>query len=362
LKFQELAMVSVDFGFDFLSADRKSSFINRSIQLKAISPIANSNLKNAAQLNSGAYFSLVRNINDMTQQGTTTNGTISDTVMIKDLNNLRNDNIFVSSEVRNFKDLTGINARKGLDMVIISNGEIVNVVSKSYGHLPNETFFGQVENMLLEADIQTSTRSINRDNRSFAVDHILNDQSLVLTVKNGMDELRPMLRFTNSYDGSARTSGHFGFYRKVCDNGLHIAHSSIGFNIKHKGDIAEVVMPNIKHLIARFMNNEFYELHRKFEVLAETPLKNIEDYVKLTASELKLFMYQSSKDNTDPSLNARTVINIINRESRMLGTEPNMWHLYNAFNEVLHGKLKRSFQNQRETDSRLFDFTYQLAQ
>ena len=298
----------------------------------------------------------------MREQGTITNRTISNSLMIKDLNNLRNDNVFVPNEVRNFKDVTGINSRKGLDRVVISNGEIVNVVSKSYGHLPNETFFGQVENMLLEADIQTATRSINRDNRSFAVDHILNDESLVITVKNGMDELRPMLRFTNSYDGSSRTTGHFGFYRKVCDNGLHIAHSSIGFNIKHKGDITEVVMPNIKYLIAKFMNNEYYELQRKFEVLAEKRVDNIEEYVKLTCEDLKIFMYESSKENPEPSLNARTVIDIVNRESNLLGTPANMWHLYNAFNEVLHGKLKKSFNTQRVMDARLFDYTLQLAQ
>ena len=189
-------------------------------------------------------------------------------VMLNDLNNLRNDNIFVPNEVRSFKDVTGINSRKGLDNVIISDGKIVNVVSNSYGHLPNQVFYAGVENMLLDANISTATRSINRENRSFAVDHILNDDSLAITVKNGMDELRPMLRFTNSYDGSTRTSGHFGFYRKICNNGLHIANSQIGFNIKHRGEIAEVVMPNIKYLIAKFMNNEYFELKRKFEVLA----------------------------------------------------------------------------------------------
>ena len=235
----------------------------------------------------------------------------SNPLMLNDLNNLRNDNIFVSNEVRNFKDVTGINSRKGLDRVILSNGEIVNVVSKSYAHLLNQTFFGQVENMLLEADIQTATRSINRENRSFAVDHILNDDSLVIKVKNSKDVSRPILRFINSYDGSTRTSGSFCFYREICSNGLHIAHSTIGFNIKHRGDIAEVVMHNIKLLKERFMNNEYYELQRKFEVLAKTPVKNLEDYVKLTCEELKIFMFEASQENPMTSL---IFINILQNE------------------------------------------------
>jgi hypothetical protein len=287
--------------------------------------------------------------------------TTSNATFLNDLNALRNDDIFVSNEVRNFKEVTGINSRKGLDRVILSNDEIVNVVSNSYGHLPNQSFFAQVENMLLEADIQTATRSINRENRSFAVDHILNDDSLVIKVKNSDDTLRPMLRFTNSYDGSTRTSGSFGFYREICQNGLHIAHSTIGFNIKHRGDIAEVVMPNIKLLIAKFMDNEYYELQRKFEVLAETPVKNLEEYVRLTCKDLKIFMFEASKENSAPSLNARTVIDIVNRESSLLGVKPNAWLVYNGFNEILHGKLKKSFQNQRELDSRLFNHALALA-
>jgi hypothetical protein len=284
-----------------------------------------------------------------------------ETAMLKDLSQLRNDNIFVSNEVRNFKEITGINARKGLDNVIISNGEIVNVVSKSYAHLPNQIFFTHVENMLLEADIKTATRSINRENRSFAVDHILNDDSLIIKVKNNKDVLRPMLRFTNSYDGSTRTSGSFGYFRELCSNGLHIAHSTIGFNIKHKGQLPEIVMPNIKYLIAKFMDNEYYELQRKFEVLAEKPITNIEEYVKMTCQDLKLFMYESSKENPAPSLNARTVIDIINRESRQLQTGANAWILYNSFNEFIHDKLKKSFQSQREIDNRLFQHALALV-
>jgi hypothetical protein len=281
--------------------------------------------------------------------------------MIKDLNDLRNDDIFVANEVRDFKEVTGINSRKGLDKAIISNGEIVNVVSNSYGHLPNQVFFAEVENMLLDANISTATRSINRENRSFAVDHILNDDSLAITVKNGQDELRPMLRFTNSYDGTCRTTGSFGFFRRICSNGLHIAQSTIGFNIKHRGQIAEVIMPNIQSLINKFMDNEYYGLRRKFDVLAEKQIDNLEGYVKMTCEDLKLFMYESSKENPAPSLNARTVIDIVNKESRQLGINPNAWLVYNGFNEVLHGKLKKSFQSQRELDNRLFNHALMLA-
>ena len=57
------------------------------------------------------------------------------------LNNLQQDDIFMFSEMKSLKNLTGIQSRRGLENAIISNGKIVNVVSNSYGHIPNELFF-----------------------------------------------------------------------------------------------------------------------------------------------------------------------------------------------------------------------------
>lgn len=274
--------------------------------------------------------------------------------------NLQNDDVFPETAVRNMAQLTGYQPRKGLENAIISNGKIVNVVSNVYGHLPNEKFFLSIEEKLIHADINYMTRSINRDDRSFVVDYILNDEKYHIDVKNGMDKIRPMLRFTNSYDGSNKTSGHFGFFREVCKNGLHVAHTDIGFSVKHKGDIVEVVLPEINHIVSRFMDNEYYTLKKKFEVLAERPIKDIQHYVRLTCEDLKLFMYQASEKNTDPSLNARLVIETIQKESRILGTEPNLWIGYNAFNDVIHTKLKKTFEAQKVADTKLFD--YAMAQ
>src|ERR1700754_1581095 len=144
---------------------------------------------------------------------------------------LRNDDVFGKNQVVSLATLAGIPVRKGLEQAIVCEGQVVNVVSKSYGHLPNQKFFMEVEAKLINEGIGYVTRSINRDNRSFAVDYILSDENLVVKVKNGSDKLRPMLRFTNSYDGSCPTSGHFGFFREVCSNGLHVAHSKIGFKV-----------------------------------------------------------------------------------------------------------------------------------
>lgn len=276
-------------------------------------------------------------------------------------NPLQTDDIFPTNEVRPLNLITGMPCRKGLEHAIISGGQIVNVVSNSYGHLPNDKFFAEVETQLINSDVNYIQRTINRENRSFAADYILSDDSWHINVKNEKDIIRPMLRFTNSYDGSCRTSGHFGFFREVCKNGLHIAHQTIGFSVKHRGNIALVVIPEIRGIIEKFMSNEFYTLQRKFEVLAETPIANLEEYVKITAEHFKLFQFESSETNHAPSLNARIVLDTINREANLLGTRPTLWNGYNAFNEILHTKLKKTFDKQRQLDAEIFTHSLEMA-
>jgi hypothetical protein len=273
---------------------------------------------------------------------------------------LKNDDVYVRNELSSLSELTGHSVRKGLEQAILSEGQIVNVVSNSYGHLPNQKFFPEVEVKLIDAGMNYLTRSINRDNRSFAVDFILDDEDWIVKVKNSVDKLRPMLRFTNSYDGSCRTSGHFGFFREVCTNGLHVAHSKIGFSVKHRGNIAEVVLPEIRELVGRFMDNEFYSIHKKFEVLAEKPIADLSGFVKVTAESLKLFQFECSEKNPNPSLNARLVMDTITQESRMLDSTPNFWQGYNAFNALLHGKLKKTFETQKNMDEKIFEYLVEV--
>lgn len=274
---------------------------------------------------------------------------------------LQNDNVFVKNAILPISQITNYPSRRGLDKVILSENQIVNFVSNSYGHLPNEEFFIKVEEMLVLSDIKYITRSINRENRSFAVDYILNDDRYCVTVKNGNDKIRPMLRFTNSYDGSCKTSGTFGFFREVCSNGLHTAQTNIGFSLRHKGNIQALVLPAIYNTINSFIENEFYEIRKKFEVLADFKIVNHSEIVKRIAEETKLFKFECSDKNPLPSLNARTVIETIEREQRHFKEDINLWHVYNAFNELLHDKLKKNFDQQEKIDKKIFNAVLELA-
>lgn len=265
------------------------------------------------------------------------------------------DDVFTPNKVVQMEELLGMPTRKGLEQGIICGDTLVNVVSKSYGHLPNEVFFLEAERKLIEADIYYKSRSINRNNRSFAVDYVLADDRYKIEVKGDQDILFPMLRFTNSYDGSNKTSGSFGMYRKVCDNGLCIAQTEIGFSVKHTGSIAEIVLPKLDELVSNFMDNEFFSLKKKFDILAESRVLNVEKYIQDVNKKMSLIKYESSDKNPAPSLNARFILDVVNRETKMLDTKPNKWIVYNAFNELLHNKLQKTFDQQKTIDERLFE-------
>ncbi len=67
--------------------------------------------------------------------------------------------------------------RRGLENAIISNGKIVNIVSKSYSHIPNELFFKKAEQMLIDSRLDYHRQTINRSDRSFSMDFIIEDNS-----------------------------------------------------------------------------------------------------------------------------------------------------------------------------------------
>lgn len=276
------------------------------------------------------------------------------------LDNLQQDEVFVPTEMKSLSEITGIQSRRGFENVIISNGKIVNVVSKSYGHIPNQIFFQKAEEMLIEAGLTYQKRTINRNDRSFVTDFIVDDNSQ-FTVKNNKDLILPMLRFKNSYDGSEKTSGHFGFYRKICSNGLHVSRAEIEFSIKHSRNNTDLIMPRLNTLFEKFLDNEFYSITKKFDKMKEYSIIDTKEFVKAILERTKLFKYECSDKNSDPSKKAREVIEVLDYEALLLNEEPNLWLGYNAFNNVLHNTLKRSFGQQERFDKRLFDEVYALA-
>ena len=276
------------------------------------------------------------------------------------LDKLTQDEIFVPSEIKVLSELTGMETRRGLENAIISNGKIVNVVSSSYGHIPNELFFKQAEQLLIDGGLSYQKRTINRNDRSFITDFIIVDDNQ-FNLKNSDDSILPMLRFKNSYDGSEKTSGHFGFYRKVCSNGLHVAQAEIAFSMKHNRNAEELIIPKLQQLFQKFLDNEYYEVLGKFEQMKTIEIIDTKKFIRTLLQEIKLFRYECSDTNEEPSKKSREVLEILDTETVLLGQKPNLWLGYNAFNSVLHNNLKKSFTQQEQLDKKLFETIYAMV-
>ncbi|HBU78777.1 MAG TPA: hypothetical protein DEF18_11810 [Muricauda sp.] len=276
------------------------------------------------------------------------------------LNRLQQDEIFVSNEMKSLKIITGMESRRGLENAVISNDKIVNVVSNSYGHIPNELFFKKAEQLLLDANLKYHKRTINRNDRSFIADFIIEDHNQ-FSLKNEQDKILPMLRFKNSYDGSEKTSGHFGFYREVCTNGLHVAQSEIAFSIKHSKNNTDLIMPKLNFLFEKFLDNEYYEITRKFREMEEIVLIDTKAFVKEILEKTKLFRYECSDKNDNPSKKSRELLDMIAEEGHDYYTTPTLWDGYNAFNWMLHNTLKKTFSQQERLDKVLFDEIYAMV-
>ena len=282
---------------------------------------------------------------------------------------LQNDDVFPTVEIKSFSKAIKLKTRKGYDNIVVSDGEVVNVCSDKYALLRNEDFFLKVEEkLIIDANITDYTkRSINKGNRSFQVDYILDDEKHNIVINSGKkDVIKPMLSFINSYDGSCKTRGSFGYFRQVCSNGLHIAVTMLDFNVKHRGNMAEIVFPKMDELIANFMNNEYYTLKEKATVLSDRKLSDVGQFVKEICDKTDVFKYEIGEKlgskNKIVSPFAEQVINSINFEAEYLSVTPNQWLAYNAFNEILNdGTFSKTFDKQHEFDSQIFNTILEMA-
>lgn len=274
---------------------------------------------------------------------------------------IKTDNVFVNPRIESFSDKTGYDVLPSMENLLIvtdpitRRDKVVNTTSNKYGFLSNEAFMPIIEDRLRGAGIDYIRQTVNRNNTAFAIDYILQDESFHINVKGG-DKIKPMMRIINSYDGSSQTEGHFGVFREICTNGLHHGSTQLNFKLRHRGNMEELVVPKVEELIAAFMDNEFYSLHKKFEVMAEKPISDIEGFVRYTLGKTGLFKYEKSEKNPEePGINAQFIIDTINLEAEKLGTKPNLWLGYNAFNEYIHTQNKKIFMLQERADRQLFD-------
>lgn len=294
----------------------------------------------------------------------------------------QNDNVNAKVEILPTSDFYGgRDVASKMAQTIISNDRVVHTCSPTYGLLKNESFFGKMEEQLNAENLQYKVRSFNHNDSRFSVDYILNDDNKQIIVNdqknNGVDDtIVPMIRLTNSYDGSAKTAGYLGFFRKVCHNGLHMATTQMEFKIKHTVGNMEVFIPNIEELMKRFLDNELFSITDKIQKMKTHFIdeKHLDQWIKQLAKEEKVWVDEGEKryfkrlqEAQDKGLdiskvrpahqskNIDEVKGILLRDANNTGVEPNAWLVYSAFNEYIHAKVNNTFEKQKDIDTRVFN-------
>ena len=156
-----------------------------------------------------------------------------------------------------------------------------------------------------------------------------------------------MLLFKNSNDGSEKTSAIFGFYRKVCFNGLHVLQEKLAFSIRQTKNNTGLIMPRVNHMFDAFLDNEFCSIVQKFDTMKSINIIDTKTFVKDILEKTKLFKYECSDKNEDPYKKPREVFEILNQEGLLLNENPNLWLGYNTFNTILRDTYKKPSRNRK---------------
>lgn len=100
--------------------------------------------------------------------------------------------------------------------------------------------------------------------------------------------------------------------RRVYSKGLYVAQTEIGFSIKHHKNSVNLIMPELEGLFRKFMDNEFYTISDRFHQIISAKLLDTKAFKKVL-DQTKLFCYECSDTNDNPSKRAREVIEILAR-------------------------------------------------
>lgn len=263
-------------------------------------------------------------------------------------------NIFPSSAKLKMSQISDYEGFGKCSHVILSNGKIVQSCSENYGHLLNENFFKSFEEKMRSEGINFTPDYRNVNDSYFVADYTLEGEITIATKK---DIIQPKIRLINSYDGSCKTQGYLGYFRKVCENGLHAFKYDIELNLKHTEGNIKLVLPSINTMLEKYQATEGINIIKRFEVLAESPVVNIRDFVIDVTIKSGIFKFEKSDKNPEPSINSEFVLNTIARESNLLNFAPNKWLVYNAFNEWLYNENRNQKHDtiRRELDINVFE-------
>lgn len=244
------------------------------------------------------------------------------------------------------------------------NGEMhLNYCSPRYELVPNADIFPHVESILRGNDIKFTVTYNHINHVRFYADYIITDDDYAYRVQGG-DLIRPKLSVQHSYNGLTKYAINFGYYRLICSNGLVIPLDEMSeFNLSIVGKHTKVInrsLAMLNQMLVNFANNApeiTGAITRKFEVLGDRAVNNVENRIKEVLSASGIIAVENSKFNTVQDIVAR-ITKEANDTALPYNGRVNDWLVYNGINQYINDDTlnKAIPEKRRETDQKVLEY------
>lgn len=226
--------------------------------------------------------------------------------------------------------------------ICIKKGEekiIVGLCSKKFGIIPCSNLFPVLETEMNKNQYFFEKKYLHQNYCRFYVEYIFNNE-----MEFGLNReiIKPSIKIIHSYNGSLKYTINFGFWRKVCSNGLYGFNFVFSLGFKHTMDnIEKIINESMEKLDIFFDKIEEIKFH--YSALEKRKIIKYEDRVRLIADKTKF-----------PRKSILPVIERIKVES--IGGEVNDWIIYNSFNYVLNNSDFKIYEEEKiKLDIKIFN-------
>jgi hypothetical protein len=213
--------------------------------------------------------------------------------------------------------------------IVLNGNQLLGVHGSAYTLISNreliQPFITELNGMFGEDGYHVEVK--NFDNRRFDYRFIVDNEDLKV-MKH--DNVKVMLKLTNSYDGSVRNKGEVSYYRQICSNGLHawVADDNIVMKKHTSGNI----------IVTSDLGKAFEESKNKIE-----KFKKMHERV-LTEDEIEMMNMQVEQFKAFPKKKIELVGSIIQKEQKLLGVDgPTAWLYYNAVNNIIEHEIPENY-------------------
>jgi hypothetical protein len=231
-----------------------------------------------------------------------------------------------STEYGIFGYINGNGKRRGKPMLL-------NTCSNIYELVPNSSIFPVIERMLRKAKIKYSVTYRMLDYSRFYADFTLEDGAV--SIGNGQDKIKPVIKIEHSYNGLLKYKMTFGWFRLICSNGLTVpvqGKEDQNFTItgKHTKEILNS-LTGLLEKIAYFTKNT-KEYSKKFEVMADTWVKNWEDRVLEITAATGVGLRGAKFNKKTEQFEGQIFDKIREEAAQLYKGQVNDWLIYNGIN------------------------------